>query len=43
MKQVTDKSAIEAEVDKVIAENPAQAEKARSNPKLVRLVRRARS
>ena len=34
MKQVTDECAIEAEVDKVIAENPAQAEKARSNPKL---------
>ena len=34
MKQVTDKGAIEAAVDKVIAENPAQVEKARENPKL---------
>jgi aspartyl-tRNA(Asn)/glutamyl-tRNA(Gln) amidotransferase subunit B len=34
MKQVTDTGAIEAEVDKVIAENPTQVEKARSNPKL---------
>ncbi len=34
MKQVTDTGAIEAEVDKVIAANPAQVEKARSNPKL---------
>ena len=34
MKQVTDTGAIEAEVDRVIAENPAQVEKAKSNPKL---------
>ncbi|WP_193139299.1 MULTISPECIES: Asp-tRNA(Asn)/Glu-tRNA(Gln) amidotransferase subunit GatB [unclassified Meridianimarinicoccus] len=34
MKQVTDTGAIEAAVDKVIAENPAQVEKARQNPKL---------
>ena len=34
MKQVTDTGAIEAEVDKVIAENPAQVEKAKVNPKL---------
>ncbi|MBT8419067.1 MAG: Asp-tRNA(Asn)/Glu-tRNA(Gln) amidotransferase GatCAB subunit B, partial [Silicimonas sp.] len=34
MKQVTDTGAIEAEVDKIIAENPAQVEKAKSNPKL---------
>ena len=34
MKQVTDTGAIEAAVDKVIAENPAQVEKARANPKL---------
>jgi len=34
MKQVTDTSAIEAAVDKVIAENPAQVEKAKANPKL---------
>jgi aspartyl-tRNA(Asn)/glutamyl-tRNA(Gln) amidotransferase subunit B len=34
MKQVTDTGAIEAEVDKVIAENPAQVEKAKQNPKL---------
>ena len=34
MKQVTDTGAIEAAVDKVIAENPAQVEKARENPKL---------
>ncbi len=34
MKQVTDTGAIEAEVDKVIADNPAQVEKAQSNPKL---------
>jgi len=34
MKQVTDTGAIEAAVDRVIAENPAQVEKARSNPKL---------
>ncbi len=34
MKQVTDTGAIEAAVDKVIAENPAQVEKAKVNPKL---------
>ncbi len=34
MKQVTDTGAIEAEVDKIIAENPAQVEKAKQNPKL---------
>jgi aspartyl-tRNA(Asn)/glutamyl-tRNA(Gln) amidotransferase subunit B len=34
MKQVTDTGAIEAAVDKVIADNPAQVEKARQNPKL---------
>ncbi|KCV83131.1 aspartyl/glutamyl-tRNA amidotransferase subunit B [Actibacterium atlanticum] len=34
MKQVTDTGAIEAAVDKVIAENPAQVEKAKQNPKL---------
>ncbi len=34
MRQVTDTGAIEAAVDKVIAENPAQVEKARANPKL---------
>ncbi len=34
MKQVTDMGMIEAEVDKIIAENPAQVEKARQNPKL---------
>ena len=34
MKQVTDKGAIEAAVDQVIAENPAQVEKAKANPKL---------
>jgi aspartyl-tRNA(Asn)/glutamyl-tRNA(Gln) amidotransferase subunit B len=34
MRQVTDTGAIEAAVDKVIAENPAQVEKARQNPKL---------
>jgi aspartyl-tRNA(Asn)/glutamyl-tRNA(Gln) amidotransferase subunit B len=34
MRQVTDTAAIEAEVDRVIADNPAQVEKARSNPKL---------
>lgn len=34
MKQVTDMGAIEAAVDKIIAENPAQVEKARANPKL---------
>jgi len=35
MKQVTDTGAIEAEVDRVIAANPDQVEKARTNPKLV--------
>ena len=34
MRQVTDTGAIEAAVDQVIAENPAQVEKARANPKL---------
>ncbi len=34
MKQVTDLGAIEAEVDRIIAENPAQVEKAKVNPKL---------
>ncbi len=34
MKQVTDPGAIEAAVDKIIADNPAQVEKARANPKL---------
>ncbi len=34
MRQVTDAGEIEAAVDKVIAENPAQVEKARANPKL---------
>ncbi|NNK78272.1 MAG: Asp-tRNA(Asn)/Glu-tRNA(Gln) amidotransferase subunit GatB [Litoreibacter sp.] len=34
MKQVTDTGAIEAAVDKIIAENPAQVEKAKENPKL---------
>ncbi|TYB82919.1 Asp-tRNA(Asn)/Glu-tRNA(Gln) amidotransferase subunit GatB [Maritimibacter fusiformis] len=34
MKQVTDTGAIEAAVDAVIADNPAQVEKARANPKL---------
>jgi aspartyl-tRNA(Asn)/glutamyl-tRNA(Gln) amidotransferase subunit B len=34
MKQVTDMGAIEAAVDKIIADNPAQVEKARANPKL---------
>jgi aspartyl-tRNA(Asn)/glutamyl-tRNA(Gln) amidotransferase subunit B len=34
MKQVTDTGAIEAAVDAMIAENPAQVEKARANPKL---------
>ncbi len=34
MKQVTDTGAIEAAVDQVIAENPAQVEKAQANPKL---------
>ncbi len=35
MKQVTDTGAIEAAVDQVIADNPAQVAKARENPKLV--------
>ena len=34
MRQVTDTGAIEEALDKVIAENPAQVEKAKSNPKL---------
>ncbi len=34
MRQVTDTGAIEDEVDRVIAANPAQVEKARQNPKL---------
>ena len=34
MKQVTDTGAIEAAVDQVIADNPAQVEKAQQNPKL---------
>ncbi|MEM6898056.1 MAG: Asp-tRNA(Asn)/Glu-tRNA(Gln) amidotransferase subunit GatB, partial [Pseudomonadota bacterium] len=34
MKQVTDTGAIEAAVDDIIAANPAQVEKAQSNPKL---------
>jgi aspartyl-tRNA(Asn)/glutamyl-tRNA(Gln) amidotransferase subunit B len=34
MKQVTDTGAIEAAVDRIIAENPAQVEKAKQNPKL---------
>jgi len=34
MKQVTDTGAIEATVDKIIADNPDQVEKARQNPKL---------
>ncbi len=34
MKQVTDTGAIEEAVDRIIADNPAQVEKARSNPKL---------
>ena len=34
MKQVTDTDAIEAAVDQVIADNPAQVEKAKANPKL---------
>ncbi|MBZ0128086.1 MAG: Asp-tRNA(Asn)/Glu-tRNA(Gln) amidotransferase subunit GatB [Rhodobacteraceae bacterium] len=34
MKQVTDTGAIEAAVDQVMADNPAQVEKARANPKL---------
>ncbi|WP_294621111.1 Asp-tRNA(Asn)/Glu-tRNA(Gln) amidotransferase subunit GatB [uncultured Roseovarius sp.] len=34
MKQVSDTGAIEAAVDQIIADNPAQVEKAQSNPKL---------
>ncbi len=34
MKQVTDTGAIEAALDKIIADNPAQVEKAKANPKL---------
>ncbi|MEP2028127.1 MAG: Asp-tRNA(Asn)/Glu-tRNA(Gln) amidotransferase subunit GatB [Paracoccaceae bacterium] len=34
MKQVTDTGAIEAAVDQVIADNPAQVDKAKANPKL---------
>ncbi len=34
MRQVTDTGAIEAAVDQVIADNPAQVEKAKANPKL---------
>ena len=34
MRQVTDTGAIEEALDKVIADNPAQVEKAKSNPKL---------
>jgi len=34
MKQVTDMGAIEAAVDLIIADNPAQVEKAKQNPKL---------
>ena len=34
MKQVTDMAEIEAAVDRIIAENPAQVEKAKANPKL---------
>ncbi len=34
MKQVTDTGAIETAVDQVIADNPAQVEKAKANPKL---------
>jgi aspartyl-tRNA(Asn)/glutamyl-tRNA(Gln) amidotransferase subunit B len=34
MKQVTDTGAIEAAVDQVIADNPKQVEKAKTNPKL---------
>ncbi|MGB0799258.1 MAG: Asp-tRNA(Asn)/Glu-tRNA(Gln) amidotransferase GatCAB subunit B, partial [Planktomarina sp.] len=34
MKQVTDTGAIEATVDQIIADNPAQVEKAKLNPKL---------
>ncbi|MFC5738361.1 Asp-tRNA(Asn)/Glu-tRNA(Gln) amidotransferase subunit GatB [Sinirhodobacter huangdaonensis] len=35
MKQVTDLGTIEAAVDKIIAESPAEVEKAKANPKLV--------
>ncbi len=35
MKQLTDTGAIEAAVDKVIADNPEQVEKAKANPKAV--------
>ena len=35
MKQVTDTGAIEAAVDQIIADNPAQVEKAKANPKAV--------
>ena len=34
MKQVTDTGALEAAVDQIIADNPAQVEKAKQNPKL---------
>ena len=34
MKQVTDTGAIEAAVDQEIADNPAQVDKAKANPKL---------
>ena len=34
MRQVTDTGEIEAAVDRVIADNPAQVAKARDNPKL---------
>ena len=34
LKQVTDTGAIEASLDRIIADNPAQVEKAQSNPKL---------
>ena len=34
MKQVTETGAIEAALDQIIADNPAQVEKARVNPKL---------
>ncbi|SHJ37628.1 aspartyl/glutamyl-tRNA(Asn/Gln) amidotransferase subunit B [Palleronia salina] len=34
LKQVTDTAAIEAAVEKIMAENPAQVEKAQANPKL---------
>jgi aspartyl-tRNA(Asn)/glutamyl-tRNA(Gln) amidotransferase subunit B len=34
LKQVTDTGAIEAALDQIIADNPAQVEKAQSNPKL---------